>query len=307
MATAHTEIEGWNPPSARSIKELLDRTRSIAIVGASANPSRASNFVITYLKGCSSDFDLYPVNPTTDEINGLTCYPSLADLPVVPDIVDVFRAPADCPGVAREAVELGAKALWLQLGSGARRRRRSPSRADSTWSWTSASRSNTPDSTAGSTWPASTPASSPAAAPDPRIPALGELTPLSGINSPKLRWFREGQQGQGPIEPDSRLTVRMRALVRTSFAVIALTFGLGACGDPDVTRDDLVTMLTERGGENPGDITDEQANCVADVIFADGAYSQSQLNEASRNPSEVEGFQDDIDAAIADCGIGGSR
>ncbi|MEZ5375636.1 MAG: hypothetical protein R2733_03930 [Acidimicrobiales bacterium] len=100
----------------------------------------------------------------------------------------------------------------------------------------------------------------------------------------------------------------MRApLVRTSFAVIALTFGLGACGDPDVTRDDLVTMLTERGGENPGDITDEQANCVADVIFADGAYSQSQLNEASRNPSEVEGFQDDIDAAIADCGIGGSR
>ncbi len=116
MATEHTIIEGWTPPSARTIKNLIDRTRSIAIVGASANPSRASNFVITYLKGCSSDFDLYPVNPTTAEINGLRCYPSLADLPVVPDMVDVYRAPADCPGVAREAVEIGAKALWLQLG-----------------------------------------------------------------------------------------------------------------------------------------------------------------------------------------------
>ncbi len=116
MATEHSTIEGWSPPSARAVKALLDRTRSIAIVGASANPARASNFVVTYLQGCGSNFDLYPVNPTTSEINGLTCYPSLADLPVVPDVVDVFRVPADCPEVAREAVDVGAKALWLQLG-----------------------------------------------------------------------------------------------------------------------------------------------------------------------------------------------
>ncbi len=121
MATERRTIEdstikGWTPPSPHSIKQLLDTTRSIAIVGASGNPSRASNFVITYLQGCRSDYELYPVNPTTDEINGLRCYPSLADLPVVPDMVDVFRAPADCPDVAAEAVAIGAKSLWLQLG-----------------------------------------------------------------------------------------------------------------------------------------------------------------------------------------------
>lgn len=116
MATTHDTIDGWAPPSPRSIKQLLDRTRSIAIVGASANPSRASNFVITYLQGCRTDYALYPVNPGTAEINGLTCYPSLADLPVVPDMVDVFRPAADCPDVARQAVEIGAKSLWLQLG-----------------------------------------------------------------------------------------------------------------------------------------------------------------------------------------------
>ena len=112
----HPPIDGWTPPSAKDIKALLDRTTSIAIVGASANPSRASNFVVTYLLGAGSRFDLYPVNPTTTEILGLTCYPSLADLPVVPDLVEVFRPPADCPAIAEEAVAIGAKALWLQLG-----------------------------------------------------------------------------------------------------------------------------------------------------------------------------------------------
>lgn len=106
----------WKNPSAVEVKALLDRTKTIAIVGASASSSRASNFVITYLQGTGREFDLYPVNPTVEEINGLRCYPSLADLPVVPDMVDVFRAPADCPAVAAEAVEIGAKSLWLQLG-----------------------------------------------------------------------------------------------------------------------------------------------------------------------------------------------
>ncbi len=112
----HPPIDGWTPPSAKEVRALLDRTNSIAIVGASANPARASNFVVSYLHGTAKRFDLYPVNPATTEIDGLTCYPSLADLPVVPDLVDVFRAPADCPAIATQAVELGAKALWLQLG-----------------------------------------------------------------------------------------------------------------------------------------------------------------------------------------------
>ncbi len=102
--------------SAAERKRILDDTRSIAIVGASSNPSRASNFVITYLKSSVCNYRLYPVNPRETEINGLTVYPSLDDLPEVPDLVDVFRRSDDCPDIAREAVAVGAKTLWLQLG-----------------------------------------------------------------------------------------------------------------------------------------------------------------------------------------------
>lgn len=106
----------WKAPSAVERGKLLDRTRSIAIVGASANPSRASSFVLTYLRSSMCSFTLYPVNPRETEIQGLTCYPSLDALPEVPDMVDVFRKPDDCPEVARQAVSVGAKSLWLQLG-----------------------------------------------------------------------------------------------------------------------------------------------------------------------------------------------
>ena len=95
---------------------ILRRAKSIAIVGASANPSRASYFVATYLLS-SSPYDVYFVNPRADTILGRPAYASLADLPVVPDLVDVFRKDADLPGVAQEAVDVDAKALWLQLGS----------------------------------------------------------------------------------------------------------------------------------------------------------------------------------------------
>jgi predicted CoA-binding protein len=110
------EIEGWTPPGAAERKAILDRTRSIALVGASSNPARASNFVITYLKSSVCDYDLYPVNPRETEILGLPVYPSLADLPVAPDLVSVFRRAEDCPEVAEEAIAAGARTLWLQLG-----------------------------------------------------------------------------------------------------------------------------------------------------------------------------------------------
>jgi len=71
---------------------------------------------MTYLASSVCDFDLYPVNPRESEINGYRCYPSLADLPIVPDMVDVFRKADDCPAIAEEAVAIGAKTLWLQLG-----------------------------------------------------------------------------------------------------------------------------------------------------------------------------------------------
>ncbi len=107
---------GWSPPGASERRHILDTSRTIALVGASSNPARASNFVMTYLKSSVCDFELYPVNPRETEILGFTAYPSLAELPIVPDIVDVFRRPEDCPEVAREAVAIGAKTLWLQLG-----------------------------------------------------------------------------------------------------------------------------------------------------------------------------------------------
>ena len=109
-------VRTWQGPNAPARLGILRRAKSIAIVGASNNPARASYFVATYLLS-SSPYDVYFVNPMADEILGHKAYASLADLPVVPDIVDVFRKHDDLPGVAREAVEIGAKALWLQLGS----------------------------------------------------------------------------------------------------------------------------------------------------------------------------------------------
>ena len=112
----HSPVEGWTPPTALQRKHILDNTKSIAIVGASKNPSRASNFVGTYLISSSTDFTVYMVNPRETEILGHRVYPSLADLPEVPDIVDVFRRNEDLPGVAEESVAVGAKTFWAQLG-----------------------------------------------------------------------------------------------------------------------------------------------------------------------------------------------
>ncbi|ASK65433.1 CoA-binding protein [Brachybacterium avium] len=106
----------WQGPSAPDRLAILRRAKSIAIVGASANPARASYFVATYLLS-SSPYEVFFVNPRATTILGRPAYGSLAELPVVPDLVDVFRRDADLPGVAQESVAVGAKSLWLQLGS----------------------------------------------------------------------------------------------------------------------------------------------------------------------------------------------
>jgi len=106
----------WTPPSARERKTIIDRVRSIAVVGASSKPSRPSYFVATYLLSSSCDYDVYFVNPVETEILGNTVYPTLADLPVVPDLVDAFRKEQDLPAVAEAAVAIGARVLWAQLG-----------------------------------------------------------------------------------------------------------------------------------------------------------------------------------------------
>ncbi|OBA90465.1 CoA-binding protein [Mycolicibacterium elephantis] len=97
------------------LEEILRKSRTVAIVGASANPARASHEVWSYLKS-ASDYELYLVNPTITEVDGTPVYPSLADLPVVPDLVDVFRRREHLPSVLEDTIAVGAKVLWLQLG-----------------------------------------------------------------------------------------------------------------------------------------------------------------------------------------------
>lgn len=109
----------WVGPGARERLGLLRSTRSVAVVGASPHPARASFFVATYLLA-STDYDTYFVNPVAaakgETILGREVFPDLASLPVVPDLVDVFRRAQETPEVAREAVATGARSLWLQLG-----------------------------------------------------------------------------------------------------------------------------------------------------------------------------------------------
>lgn len=116
MSTERT----WVGPSAPERLSILHGSQSVAIVGMSDKPARASYFVSTYLLS-SSHYTVYFVNPILAakgvEVLGQPVYASLADLPEVPDVVDVFRKHDDLPEVAREAVEIGAKTLWLQLGS----------------------------------------------------------------------------------------------------------------------------------------------------------------------------------------------
>ena len=109
-------MSDWEPPTAGQRLKILRRARTIAVVGASANKARASNFVLTYLLSSSADYEVWPVTPNETEVLGVKAYPSLAELPGSPDIVDVFRRPDQLPAVAREAVEVGAGAFWMQLG-----------------------------------------------------------------------------------------------------------------------------------------------------------------------------------------------
>lgn len=105
----------WTPPTAQERQTILRRTKAVAVVGASPNPARASNFVATYLLG-STDFDLYFVNPNASEILGREVYPSLDALPVPPDLVDVFRRPEDLPDVLDATIGAGARTFWTQFG-----------------------------------------------------------------------------------------------------------------------------------------------------------------------------------------------
>nr|WP_235934133.1 CoA-binding protein [Microbacterium chengjingii] len=105
----------WIGPDAKERLAILRQAKTVAIVGASTNPARASYFVGTYLQQ-SSDYTLYFINPNADEILGEKAYPDLASLPVTPDIAVVFRKASDIPQVVNEVKAAGIGTIWVQLG-----------------------------------------------------------------------------------------------------------------------------------------------------------------------------------------------
>ncbi len=101
-------------PTAADRLRMLKRYKNIAMVGLSPNPYRPSHFAAIYM--LAEGYNIIPVNPAAKEILGRKSYPSLKDIPEEIDIVDVFRKPEDVPPLAEQAIEIGAKVLWLQLG-----------------------------------------------------------------------------------------------------------------------------------------------------------------------------------------------
>lgn len=95
------------------IEKLLREAKVVAVVGVSRDPTKDSNIVARYL---SQHYRTYFINPYAEEIAGQKVYASLKELPEVPDIVDIFRAPSKVPPIVDEAIEVGAKAIWMQVG-----------------------------------------------------------------------------------------------------------------------------------------------------------------------------------------------
>jgi predicted CoA-binding protein len=104
----------WAEPSDDAVRGLLREVRTVAVLGASADPSRASNEVAEYLLK-HTDYQVYLVNPNITEALDQPVYPSLASLPVIPDLVDTFRRISELPSVLAEVIRTGVKAWWLQL------------------------------------------------------------------------------------------------------------------------------------------------------------------------------------------------
>jgi len=101
-------------PSDGELRTLLTGAHRIAVVGASSRPDRPSLGIMKML--IAAGFDVVPVTPMESKILGRTAYPSLTDVPEPVDIVDVFRRPGETPPIAEAAVQIHAKALWLQEG-----------------------------------------------------------------------------------------------------------------------------------------------------------------------------------------------
>jgi predicted CoA-binding protein len=97
-----------------SLRRILKENTTIAVVGLSANWYRPSYFAAKYLK--DHGYRIIPVNPAYKEVLGEKCYPGLLDIPEPIDVVDIFRKPEDVPGIVEDAIKIGAKVVWMQLG-----------------------------------------------------------------------------------------------------------------------------------------------------------------------------------------------
>jgi uncharacterized protein len=102
------------PNENETIERILSRTRRIAVVGASDDDVKPGNYVPAYM--LEQGYDVVGVNPNHDEVFGKKCYPSLDQVPGTIDLVNVFRRPLACADVTRQAIAVGAKAVWLQSG-----------------------------------------------------------------------------------------------------------------------------------------------------------------------------------------------
>lgn len=100
--------------SEKQLKSLLSESRTIAIVGMSPKSQRPSNSVAAYL--IAQGYKVIPINPGHNQILGLTCYPELKAVPTPVDIVDIFRKSSEVEAIVEQAVDIGARAVWMQQG-----------------------------------------------------------------------------------------------------------------------------------------------------------------------------------------------
>jgi hypothetical protein len=96
-----------------ALRRLFTDSRTVAVVGASPNPTRDSHRIARYL--LSAGYEVIPVNPGHDSLLGRPCYRSLRDIPVPVDIVDIFRRREHTPPVVDDAIAIGARCVWFQL------------------------------------------------------------------------------------------------------------------------------------------------------------------------------------------------
>lgn len=99
--------------NTKVIRDLLATAKTIAVVGLSTEKTKASNMVASYLQ--DEGYRIIPVNPRATEILGEKCYPDLKSIPEKIDVVDIFRPASEVPAIVDEAIEIGARAVWMQL------------------------------------------------------------------------------------------------------------------------------------------------------------------------------------------------